>query len=138
MTSGASATNSATYLRMRSGSPDPADIDPNDPEATARCVLRSNPIPAASAERQRYGPLLPDRPRACLMTGNGNGSSLSFVMVEGLNAWLLLPVKLSHAGRTGAQSHDLRVLAEGCGARARPRAGGHRQAKPRVSRPCSV
>ena len=57
MTSGASATNSAAYLRMGRHRPRPSG------SRSARCGRRSSPIAAAPAGTPRGGPALPDRPR---------------------------------------------------------------------------
>ena len=57
MTSGASATNSAAYLRMASASPAPQRC------RSARCGRRSSPIAAAPAGTPRCGPARPGRPR---------------------------------------------------------------------------
>ena len=63
MTSGASATNSAAYLRMSVGiACAPAD------SRSARCGRRSSPIAAAPAGTPRCGPALPDRPRPSSMS----------------------------------------------------------------------
>ena len=62
MTSGASATNSAAYLRKRRHRPRPSG------SRSARCGRRSSPIAAAPAGTPRCGPVLPDRPRRAVMS----------------------------------------------------------------------